>query len=309
MREFAKHPAARGLSDDAAVLELGDETLVLTHDAMVEGVHWLADTQPGDVAYKLVAVNLSDLAAKGAEPLGVLLGFTLGEEMWDIQFSNGLKFALREFGIPLLGGDSVAAPTRVLGLTAIGRATCRPVPGRNGARAGDGVYLCGTIGEALRGHTELTNVVRSTFAGSDPVKPTRRFVDAFLKPQPLLDEGRALAPLVSAMMDVSDGLLLDAARMAEASGVTIALERNAIPFSAELLAWSPAHPASERDIDGWRDAALRWGDDYALLFTLAAGTEPPVRAQRIGEVQTRGDAPLLIDGISPPPGDRLGYRH
>src|SRR4029077_6231238 len=117
LRGFATDPAARGLIDDAAVLEVGGERLVLTHDMIVEGVHYLPDDPPADVAWKLVAVNLSDLAAKGARPLGVLLGFTRGDEGWDRAFAEGLAVTLGAFGLPLLGGDTVSAPARVLGLT------------------------------------------------------------------------------------------------------------------------------------------------------------------------------------------------
>ena len=94
MRAIATDPAARGLNDDAAVIEFGSETLVLSHDMMVEGVHWLPNADPADVAWKLVASNLSDLAAKGAEPLGVLLGFMLGTDDWDRHFAKGLAEVL-----------------------------------------------------------------------------------------------------------------------------------------------------------------------------------------------------------------------
>ncbi|HEY5710589.1 MAG TPA: AIR synthase related protein, partial [Allosphingosinicella sp.] len=107
---MAGDPAARGLADDAAVIEIGGETIVLTHDMIVEGVHYLADDPPGDVAWKLVAVNLSDLAAKGARPRGALLGYALGDGDWDAAFVRGLATALSAFGVELLGGDTVAMP-------------------------------------------------------------------------------------------------------------------------------------------------------------------------------------------------------
>src|SRR4051812_43494436 len=116
---------------------------------IAEGVHFLPDDPPGDVAWKLVAVNLSDLAAKGARPVGVLLGYSLGDGEWDRGFVAGLGAALRAFGVPLLGGDTVTAP-RVLGLTAIGEATW-PVPSRGGARPGDHLWVSGTIGDAGAG--------------------------------------------------------------------------------------------------------------------------------------------------------------
>ena len=126
LRALASHPAARGLTDDCAVLELGGEALVLTHDAMLAGTHFLPDQDPADIAWKLVATNLSDLAAKGAEPLGVLLSYQLGAD--DARFAAGLGAALTHYGVPLLGGDTVAGSgPQALGLTALGRATCRPV--------------------------------------------------------------------------------------------------------------------------------------------------------------------------------------
>ncbi len=233
-----------------------------------------------DVAWKLVAVNLSDLAAKGAEPLGVLLGYALGPD--DEAFARGLEEVLAHFEVPLLGGDTVGGEgRRSFGLTALGRATTVPVPSRSGAEAGDGIWLAGAVGGAMTGFEALRDGTNA-----DSV--------AYRRPRPLLAEGRALAPLVTAMMDVSDGLLLDASRMAEASRATFAIECATVPIDA---------PESRRA------DALRWGDDYALLFTLPPELEPPVAAERIGTVQPRGTATLLLDGSAPEPGDALGYEH
>ena len=280
LRALATHPAARGLADDVAVLEIGGETLILTHDMMVEGVHWLPAQDPADVAWKLVATNLSDLAAKGAEPLGVLLGYTLGGD--DLRFIDGLREALAAFDVPLLGGDTVSGLTgRTHGLTAIGRATHRPVPSRSGAQIGDAVWVTGTIGAAMLGFDAVL---------SDPDNAS-----AFARPVPLLAEGRALAPLVTAMMDVSDGLLLDASRIAGASGGCLALSRAAIPLAHGVAA------------AGRADEALRWGDDYQLLFTLPDAALLPVAATRIGTVSEPGPVPVLLDGA--PPEGALGYLH
>lgn len=279
LRSLATDPAARGLADDAAVLELGGETLVLTHDTMVEGRHWLPGQDMADVAWKLVAVNLSDLAAKGAEPLGVLIGHTLGDG--DARFLEGLREVLEEYRVPLLGGDTVAGDgARTLGCTAIGRATHKPVPSRAGARPGDCIWVAGTLGAAMLGFEALRDG-----SGADS--------SAFRRPVPLLAEGRALAPHVTSMMDVSDGLLLDAARIAAASGVTLSLD------TAGMTVADPA-----RMID-----CLTWGDDYALLFTGDPALVPPVAAMRVGKVESAGEHPLLLDGAPPAPGLRLGYRH
>lgn len=278
LRRLPLHPGARGLADDAAILETGGDTLVLTHDVMVEGVHWLPQQDLADVAWKLVAVNLSDLAAKGAEPIGVLLGYQLGGD--DAAFLAGLEEALEAFGVPLFGGDTVSAQgPRSFGLTAVGRANYAPVPGRSGARAGDALYLTGLVGAAMLGFEALRD-------GTDADSL------AYRRPAPRLAEGRALAPFVSAMMDVSDGLLLDAARLAQASGVMLHIDSAAVPFGGPL----------ER-----KSEALRWGDDYELLFTAPADTVLPVAAHHIGHVTAKGEYPLLLDGE--PPAGPLGYEH
>lgn len=280
MRSLAAHPAARGLNDDCAVLEVGGEALILTHDMMAEGTHFLNNADMADVAWKLVAVNLSDLAAKGAQPLGVLLGHMLGEG--DDRFLEGLRQILGEFQVPLLGGDTIAAHgPRAFGLTAIGRATYRPVPSRSGAKPGDVIHLCGRIGEAMLGF----EASRDNTGGDST---------AYCRPRPLLEEGRALAPFAHAMMDVSDGLLLDTRRMALASACTFALDSTAITAVAP---------------PGRLDEAMRWGDDYALLLAAAPDAALPAPTQVIGRVFASGDHPLLLDGKPPADGARLGYEH
>lgn len=280
LKALATHPAARGLADDVAVLEIGGEALILTHDMLVEGVHTLPGQDPADIAWKLVATNLSDLAAKGAEPLGVLLGHMLGED--DERFLQGLAEVLRRYDVPLLGGDTVSGgPPRAFGLTAIGRATHRPVPSRSGAQIGDGVWITGVVGAAMVAFEALQ-------AGS------KADANAYLRPIPRLAEGRQLAPLVTAMMDVSDGLLLDSFRLAEASMATLALESAAAPIAAP----------EKRRLD-----ALTWGDDYELLFALPANREPPVPATRIGTVEPRSFVPLFLDGEPIANAAGLGYQH
>ena len=277
MRGLASHPGARGLDDDCAVIELGGETLIVTHDAMAEGVHFLPSQDPADVAWKLVASNLSDLAAKGAEPLGVLLGYQLAED--NARFVAGLGEVLAHYHVPLLGGDTISASgNQVLGLTALGRATHRPVPSRGGARVGDGLWLTGPVGAALLGFEAFKGGTGDSLA--------------YRRPEALLRQGQALAPLVTAMMDVSDGLLLDCRRMAEASQVTIAVDRGAVPIATP---------------EARRDEALVWGEDYQLLFTAPANTRFPLGVHPIGEVIQRDTEPVLLDGRAP--AGSLGYEH
>lgn len=275
LRQIASDPAARGLDDDCAVIEFGGETLVLTHDMIAEDTHFRSDADMADVAWKLVAVNLSDLAAKGAEPVGVLLGYSLGRD--DERFLEGLREVLEAYRVPLLGGDTIrSGGPRSFGLTAIGRATHRPVPDRRGARPGDTIHVTGMLGRAMLG-----------FEGQADHN------EAFTRPRALLAEGQALAPHVSAMMDISDGLLLDAWRLGCASKVTLVLESAAVPVADRSRA----------------NEAMRWGDDYELLFTVPEGGCVPIASTRIGTVIARERAPLRLDEAVFATQDGLGYQH
>ncbi|WP_010543217.1 thiamine-phosphate kinase [Sphingomonas elodea] len=289
LRRLPLHTGARGLQDDTAVL--GD--LVLTHDVLVEGVHYLPDDPAEDVAWKLLAVNLSDLAAKGAVPEGVLLGYPLaGDDAWDTAFLAGLDAALTSFACPLIGGDTVKAAAgvpRTLSLTAIGRST--HAPARSGAQAGDLLYVTGTIGDGGMG-------LAVALAGEGPATLLARY----RRPTPRLAEGQALAPGVHAMMDVSDGLLIDAARMAAASGLAVAIDLAMVPLSADY------QTVRGRD-RGARLAAATAGDDYELLFAAPPGLPLPVAATCLGAFSA-GEGLMLHDaGTLVPLPDRLGFEH
>ena len=303
MRGLASGRAARGLLDDAAVLEVGGRSLVLTKDMLVEGVHYRSDDPPEDVAWKLVAANLSDLAAKGARPLAVMLGFMLGEAEWDRRFAAGLGICLARYGAPLVGGDTVGraeGSPRVLSLTAIGEAE-GPVPGRSGAAAGDELWASGVIGDAGAGLAVLCGEL----AGSDAL------VRAYRAPRPRLAAGQALAPLVSAMMDVSDGLLIDAGRLAQASGVGIRIDLDRVPLSQAYVGALGRSRAA-------RVRAATAGDDYELLFTVPRELGPRIAglSEALGLPLTRigtceaGAGLRLVDaeGDVPLP-ERLGYEH
>ena len=284
LRRLPLHPGARGLRDDAAVMG----GLVLTTDTLVEGVHFLPADPAGDVAWKLLAVNLSDLAAKGATPEGVLLNYPLGDADWDAGFLVGLDEALTAFACRLIGGDTVSLPLgspRVLTLTALGRDAVAPA--RSGARAGDALWVTGVIGDAGAG----LGIARGA-AGPAAL------LAAYRRPRPRLAEGRALGAIVHAMCDVSDGLLIDAARMAAASGLAVTIDLAAVPLSPALRAFAPDPLA----------AAIA-GDDYELLFALPPGVAPPVPATRVGAFApgagltlTHADAPVPLPAS-------LGYEH
>ncbi len=299
LRAHARTAAARGLADDAASFR----RLVITHDALAEGVHYLPDDPPEDVAWKLVAVNLSDLAAKGARPLAVLTGHCLGDPAWDFAFARGLGAALRSFDVALLGGDAVALPPgapRVLSLTAIGEEPPGGAPARAGAVAGDRLWVSGTIGDAGLG-------LRIARGAAGPAALLGRY----RRPTPRVALGRALAPLVSAMMDVSDGLLIDADRLAAASRMRLRVDFAAVPLPPELREVAGEGRGARLD-------ALSAGDDYELLFTAPAEVEPFVRASArdagvpvalIGAVEEGIGLRLVESGEELALPRRLGYLH
>jgi thiamine-monophosphate kinase len=299
---LATTPAARGLADDAAVWAppLGRD-LVFTHDVLAAGVHYLPTDPPGDIAWKLLAVNLSDLAAMGAAPAGVLLGLGLSaaeDDGWRAEFTAGLGRALTHFGVALWGGDTVSGlAAAVLGLTAIGQLEPGTALGRSGARPGDDVWVSGTIGDAGLGLQ----------IAQDLAPPDKFLLNRFRRPTPRLTLGQGLSGMASACMDVSDGLLIDADRLARASGVSVEIEIAAIPLSAAARARG-AGPVT----------CATAGDDYELLFTAPAGRAGEVAAladgtraplMRIGRVTTGlGVKALDHSGADVTPA-RLGWEH
>lgn len=284
LRRLPLHPGALGLADDAA--RLGG--YILTTDTMVEGVHFLATDPPEDVAWKLVATNLSDLAAKGARPEGALLNYPLGEDKWDRAFLAGLDTALAALDCPLIGGDTVSLPPgapRVLTLTAIGADAVAPA--RSGALPGDDLWVTGTIGDAGAG-----------LAIARGATGPAALLAAYRRPRPRVAEGRLLARHVHAMMDVSDGLLIDAWRMAAASGCAVAIDLARVPLSADY-----------RATGGDALAAATAGDDYQLLFAAAPDAPLPVPATCVGTF-VEGSGLSLTEGdraVPLPP--RLGFEH
>ncbi|HVL79945.1 MAG TPA: thiamine-phosphate kinase [Sphingomicrobium sp.] len=300
LRRIATDPAARGLLDDAALLD----GLVITHDSIAEGVHFLPEDPPASVGWKLVAVNLSDLAAKGAEPRAALLSLTLaGDGDWEAAFIDGVEAACESYGLALIGGDTIALPAgapRVLGLTAIGRAGER-TPSRDGAQAGDRLWLAGSIGDSAAG----LKMLRADRRATGPL------VDIYRRPVPLLAAGRALASQANAMLDISDGLLIDAARLARASGLTATIELDSIPLSSAF------REALGHDLEQ-RLFAATGGDDYVLLAALPADVEPHLSLSLpegstlvpIGTLTAGGAALALTSGGRPVPlPEHLGHEH
>jgi thiamine-monophosphate kinase len=297
---LATSAAARGLADDAAVWTppLGRD-LVFTHDVLACGVHYVPGDPPSDIAWKLLAVNLSDLAAMGAAPCGVLLGLGLSaaeDDDWRAAFTAGLGRALVHFGVALWGGDTVTGlAAAVLGLTAVGSVEPETALSRSGAKVGDDLWVSGSIGDA-----GLGLAIALGHAPQDAALLKR-----FRRPEPRLALGRALIGTASAAMDVSDGLLIDADRLAQASGVALAIDLGAVPVSDAAAARCPMLAE--------RIALTTAGDDYELLFTAPPGVDVAALSgrtpvTRIGAVTAGRGVRLANQGVDVTPA-RLGWEH
>ncbi|MFS8038453.1 thiamine-phosphate kinase [Xanthobacter sp. AM11] len=290
-RPIAGTPAALGLLDDAALLSPPEGCdLVLTKDAVVAGVHFFADDPPASVARKALRVNLSDLAAKGAAPLGALLAIALPKAMpeaWVEAFAQALGADAAAHGCPILGGDTVSTPGPVtITITALGAVPRGGFVPRTGARPGQAILVSGTIGDAALGLVLRRDGTAPAFAGLDR-EQRAHLLDRYLHPQPRLALAPALRAHAAAAMDVSDGLAGDVAKMLAASGCGGRLEARRVPLSAAAAAVVKA--------DGSLLAtALTGGDDYevvacvphgAVAAFIAAAAEAGVPVALIGETR------------------------
>lgn len=269
---LATHPGALGLKDDAAVLNPPPgQALVTTVDAIVCGVHYLPEDPPDLIARKLMRVNLSDLAAMGAVPAGVLLACAFAKscsDVWVETFVQGLGDDTRAFACPVLGGDTVATDgPPVFSITAFGWVPQGRAMLRSGARPGDLIAVTGTIGDGAFGldaarYDASTDAQGDLFASTEPWV-VETLADRYHLPRPRLEAGGRLRGLASAAMDVSDGLVQDLGHICAASGVSADLDRDKVPLSSAL------HVLFRGQQIPW-DRILTGGDDYELLVTLPA---------------------------------------
>lgn len=296
---------AFGLRNDTAHWPApAGETVVLTKDMFVEGRHFFPTDDGGQIAQKLLRVNLSDLAASGATPRGYLLGLALPDATsrdWLIAFRDGLAADQKEFGIGLWGGDTVGASSLMMSLTAIGTTPEGSALSRFGARPGDALYVSGTIGDAALGLKCL----------KDELGTNARFIQRLLKPEPRLALGEALRGLATATVDISDGLVADVGHLAAASGVGAVIERPKIPLSPD------ARELVEKEAEYW-PAILTGGEDYELAFTVVPGRiaelarlsrQAGVPVARIGEITDRGEVIVRDEAGSPLQLERAGFVH
>jgi thiamine-monophosphate kinase len=303
-RASADPDVVLGVGDDAAVLAI-DGLMAVTVDTLVAGVHFPDGMAPHLLGYRLMAVNLSDLAAMGAQPRWATLALTLPsvDELWLDGFSRGLFDLAERFGVSLVGGNLTRGPLN-LTLQLMGRVERARMLTRSGGRVGDDIYVTGTLGDGAAGVTLIKERV-ATPQGSAAAALKERFY----RPRPRVAAGMALGRLASAAIDVSDGLLADLGHLCEASacGATIDVER--VPVSAELLSLFPPQEALA--------LALGGGDDYELCFTAppsrAAEIEAALEAcatpvRRIGQLAPGQTVECRRDGEPFTPSVR-GYRH
>lgn len=302
-------PGALGLSDDAAVLDLDPgRQMVVSTDALVEGVHFLESLAPEDIAHKVVGVNLSDLAAMGARPRAVFLALHLTkatDDAWLGAFARGLGAALEGTGAALMGGDIVATPGPLsFDLTAMGDVPIGKALTRAGAKDGDALYVTGTIGDGALG----------LLAATGRIQPDEHLTARYARPRPRYAFAAELAETgyAHACIDISDGLVADVGHLCEASRLGAEIKVDTVPLSE----------AARRAVDG--DAALLetvlcGGDDYELAFACDEGNagyiaelarEANVSITRIGTFERGAAEVRVLDGegrtLELP---ACGYRH
>ena len=313
-KPLATDPGAFHLTDDAAVLKALGDDIVVTTDAIVEGVHFLSDDPPDTIARKALRVNLSDLAAKGATPAGFVLTLALrsADDAWLTPFARGLGEDAGLFGCPLLGGDTVSTPgPLMISVTAFGRVPPGRMVHRSGAKPGDRVVVTGTIGDAALGLDILKGgAVAAGLAGD--VAGREGLIGRYRVPQPRNALASAVRDHAHAAMDVSDGLAGDLAKLCAASGVSAVIDARSVPLSAT------AATLLARGAVGI-EAIVSGGDDYEILCAISenrfeafaqAADIAGVPVTSIGTVIAGPSVPRFLDNagrdIALP---RLSYSH
>jgi thiamine-monophosphate kinase len=308
-------PEALELKDDTAVWNPpAGQDVILTSDTLVEGVHYPIGKFDGQIAHTLMAVNLSDLTAKGADPVGYLLNLTLSDtisprELKD--FCSGLESFQAEYGVPLWGGDTTrtTGPT-VLSITMMGIVPSGTMVLRSGARPGDVLCVTGCIGEGYLGLKVQQKQIEAEFSESE----LSHWLDAYQTPKPPFKLRRLVRSHANAALDVSDGLIADAGHLAQASGVKLNIDLHKTPVSGPTLKWL----RTQKDETAARIALATGGDDYQVLMSTAPDSfetfkqkaaELDVPITKIGTV-TKGEGVDVLDADGTRiPIEKPGYTH
>ena len=297
-RPLATDPGAFGLDDDAAAIKPSGDDMVVTTDAIVEGVHFLPDDPPDTIARKALRVNLSDLAAKGAVPAGFVLTLALrnADDAWLKAFAAALGEDAKEFGCPLLGGDTVSTPgPLMISITAFGRVPAGKMVHRTGAKPGDRVLVTGTIGDAALGLAVLKG--GKVHAALSDAAARDMLISRYRVPQPRTALAAVVREYASAAMDVSDGLAGDLTKLCAVSGVSAVIDLDSIPLS------DAARDLLSRGVVGI-ETLIAGGDDYEILCTVAddrvaaftqAAERAGVASNSIGMVVAGNTEPRFLD--------------
>jgi thiamine-monophosphate kinase len=289
-RPLVRRAGAFDLRDDCASYMPGPgQDVVLKTDPIREGVHFFADDNPADIAWKALAVNVSDLAAKAARPAVYLLAVSFPsqpEEAWLRGFGEGLAEAQEAFGLSLIGGDTDRADGPIsIAVTVLGECAEGRMVRRGGARPGDVIFVSGTLGESAAGFALRSGAAPPPDA-SDQLEAAKKAIARYLRPQPRLGLKAALRRHARAAMDLSDGLLKDAGRMADASGCALELEADALPIGQGLDA------LALDDAERLR-MAVAHGDDYEILAAV-----PPDQANAFADLARAGGVPVCRIGVA-----------
>ncbi len=283
-----------GIGDDGAIVSPSPgKQLVAVVDTLVEDVHFPAGLGPDDIGYRAVAVNLSDVAAMGADPrwMTLSLAMPVANERWLQYFSEGLLAAAAEHAVQLVGGDTTSAPQIVVSVQVLGEVETGRAILRNGARPGDTIFVTGTVGDAAAGLHGLEH-------GGVP----KELASRFSRPSARVRYGQSLVGIATAAIDISDGLYADLGKLLAASGVGAEIDIGSLPISTALR---ESFPVAEQ-----RNFALTGGDDYELCFTSASDPPDPgfMALTAIGTVVEGKGINCTIDG-EPVEFDDPGYLH
>jgi thiamine-monophosphate kinase len=306
----AGFPGSLNLTDDAALIDVpAGKQLIITKDTISEGIHFLGTEEASLVAKKLLRVNLSDLAAKGATPLCYLIAASLPEstdERWVEGFAEGLKQDQQEFSIHLAGGDTTKTlGTLSLSLTALGLIDAGKMLKRSGAKIGDDIYVSGTLGDAALGLMSLNGELNPNFERDDELE------QRYFLPQPRVALGQKLVGIAHSCMDISDGLVQDLGHICKTSNAGATIHLSSLPLSHSAMNLVSRYPELWKRI-------ITGGDDYELLFTAPASAEKTIAAlsqegnvpiTKVGMITKGSNVEVLDESKTPIVLKKAGYRH
>lgn len=289
---------AVGIGDDCAALDFGDEYLLVSTDMITEKTHIPKAMTPWQIGWFIVAINLSDIAAKGGQPLGLVLSLGLPKDTTELflkELMKGADDCAIEYGTTIVGGDTKENSQTTICGTAFGTVRKDEFMGRKGAKPGDIVVVTGTLGKAGAGYFALQHDMKDNI------------LKDLLEPQPRIKEGRALAmqKIVTSCMDISDGLSSSLYQLQELNKVGFEIKKDRIPLSPSLLDLAEKH--TEIDV---HEYALHFGGEYELLLTIPPDAFEQVKEKltAIGTV-TKGQDIILVDGASKTILKNKGYEH